>query len=118
MGKYWFIYQPNHPFATKQGYVAEHRLVYEKHFKCILLHYVQIDHIDGNPENNLIENLIPCYNGQHRKKYHKLNLDNRFCLFCKSKKTLYDKRRKYFVWRKYKDGYMCNTCYCKYVRIY
>jgi hypothetical protein len=116
-GKYWFIYKPDHPFASKDGYVAEHRLVYEAYYNCILLNYVQIHHIDGNSINNSIQNLVPCYNGQHRKKYHKLDTSNRLCLFCKSNKTYFDKSRKYFVWRKYKDGFICNICYCNYIRI-
>ena len=115
-GKYWAIRKPNHPFATNRGYVPEHRLVYEEHYNCILLPY-NIAHIISTVIQKIIQSkLVPCYNGQHRKKYHKLDTSNRLCLFCKTNKTFYDKNRKYVVWRKYKDGYMCNICYCKYVR--
>jgi hypothetical protein len=59
------IYKPDHKFANVKGYVYEHRLVYEEHFKCCLLPYTVIHHIDGNRINNRIENLKPYYNNQH-----------------------------------------------------
>ena len=94
------INQIIHSLLT-DGYVTERQLVYEKYFKCILLHYVQIHHIDSNTENNSIENLIPCFNGRHRKKYHKLNLDLiDIVYFVKPIKRFYDKAKKIFCMEK------------------
>ena len=36
-----------------------HRIIYEKHYNCCLLPFIEIHHIDGNSKNNAIENLKP-----------------------------------------------------------
>jgi len=54
---YILIYSPNHPYATKQGRVREHRLVMEKSIGRYLLPSEVVHHIDGNKQNNSIENL-------------------------------------------------------------
>jgi uncharacterized protein (DUF1330 family) len=66
---YWHIYCPGHPYAKKQvPYVAEHRLIMEKHLGRYLLRSEVCHHIDGNRENNALENLIVFQtNGQHLK---------------------------------------------------
>ena len=55
---YRYIYSPLHPFRTKQNYVAEHRLVMEQKIQRYLLPKEVVHHIDGNPLNNEIENLV------------------------------------------------------------
>ena len=57
-GGYVYIYCPTHPYATKQGYVAEHRLVMEKHIGRVLLPTEVVHHIDNDIQNNLIKNLM------------------------------------------------------------
>ena len=77
------VYCPNHPFSSKNGRVAEHRLVVEdnyslfdsKYFTVIdgkhyLLPSSQVHHKDYNHNNNSISNLIPCTRKEH-KRYHK-----------------------------------------------
>lgn len=55
---YWYIYSPDHPRATKQHYMLEHRLVMER----ILGRYLEpnevVHHIDGNRQNNAPDNLM------------------------------------------------------------
>lgn len=63
---YWYIWMPEHPRATKAGYILEHRLVME----ATLGRYLDIEevvhHIDKNREHNDPSNLrlFPC-NGDH-----------------------------------------------------
>jgi len=54
---YWYVYRPDHPRATKQRYVAEHRLVMEQKLGRLLLRTEVVHHIDGNPQNNDPANL-------------------------------------------------------------
>jgi hypothetical protein len=49
---YRYIYNPDHPRATKAGFVSEHRLVYEAKIGRYLLPSEVVHHIDGNPLNN------------------------------------------------------------------
>lgn len=55
--RYWYIYLPKHPFATKQGYVLEHRLVMEQELQRFLKPSEVVHHKNGNPEDNRPANL-------------------------------------------------------------
>jgi hypothetical protein len=55
---YRYLYRPDHPHTTKQGYVAEHRLVVEDREGRLLLPDEVVHHIDGDPLNNAPENLM------------------------------------------------------------
>jgi hypothetical protein len=54
---YWYIYKPDHPFANNSGYYAEHRWIYEQHYNCCLLPWIDIHHKNGKRDDNRIENL-------------------------------------------------------------
>jgi hypothetical protein len=69
----------NSRYVNSEGYVIvyrnsklvkEHRWIYEQYYNCCLLSITQLHHIDGNRQNNSIENLEPVYNGIHKHKYH------------------------------------------------
>ncbi len=49
-------YVPFHHFADAHGYVREHRLIWEHHYRAILLPWAMVYHINGNRHDNRIEN--------------------------------------------------------------
>jgi hypothetical protein len=70
---YIYIYKPNHPFCRKQFYVLEHRLVTEKHLCRYLTSTEVVHHINGNPSDNRIKNLMLFENNAEHIKYHSKN---------------------------------------------
>lgn len=65
-----------HDYHTKTSskYIRLHRLVYEEYYKCCLLSWTVVHHIDGNRKNNEISNLEPMY----KNKHDKLTAQNRY----------------------------------------
>lgn len=63
-GRFW-IYMPDHPSCNSRKYVAEHRLVVEKHLGRSLRFNEIVHHIDGNPRNNEIKNLVVTTRKEH-----------------------------------------------------
>ncbi len=55
--KYIMVKISDHPWASKQGYILEHRLIMEKEIGRILQPNEYIHHINGNGKDNRIENL-------------------------------------------------------------
>ena len=56
---YVMIYMPNHPNRDKTtNYIREHRIVVEGYIGRYLLTTEDVHHIDGNKENNVIDNLM------------------------------------------------------------
>ena len=63
---YRMILKPEHPFATRRGYVMEHRLVAEKKLGRFLTKREDVHHIDGNKQNNQSSNLMVVSRSEHR----------------------------------------------------
>ena len=57
VGGYRYLYRPDHPRATKQGYVLEHRLAMEAHLGRSLEPHEVVHHRDGDRLNNDLSNL-------------------------------------------------------------
>ena len=64
------VFRPNHPSATKQGYVMKHRLVCEDHLGRILKPEEVVHHINGNCWDNWLENLKLFENNSSHMKKH------------------------------------------------
>lgn len=64
---YILIYKPEYHGASPNGYVKEHRLLYEKHFDCCLLPWTEIHHKNGIRDDNRIENLELHTKASHTK---------------------------------------------------
>lgn len=68
-GKYILVYAPDHPYATTNGAVLEHRLVMEKVLGRYLEPYEVVHHKDGNKKNNDPSNLEVKTSSQHIKDH-------------------------------------------------
>ncbi len=121
---YLLEYCKGHPQADKTGYVLQHRLVYERYYKCCLLPWIEIHHKDGNKKNNQkISNLIPISKSKHlmitnalKKGIEIEDLDKpKFCIYpkCKTPDKTYIDIKGSEAWFIYKDGYICRNCYYK-----
>lgn len=107
---YIYIWKPNHLFATKKGYVREHRLVMEAHIGRYLTKDEDIHHINGNKKDNRIENLeLFESHSDHIKNGHGKKDKDYICKLCGSNTTYKDKRG-YQFWSKYEDGHICSRC--------
>lgn len=68
------IKAPNHPNVSAYGYYPEHRLIMEKHIKRRLKKHEVVHHIDLDPTNNDINNLLLLDNSQHIRLHYYLQL--------------------------------------------
>lgn len=69
---YKYIFLPKHPFCSKQGYVAEHRLVMEKKLGRYLTAEELVHHKNEIRSDNRESNLILCNFSEHAKiHFHK-----------------------------------------------
>jgi len=59
--------------ARKDGYIMEHRLVMAKYLNRILTKIEVVHHIDHNPSNNKIENLMLFSSNSEHKKFEGRN---------------------------------------------
>ena len=64
-GGYVLIKMREHPRANNCGYIREHRLVMEKYLGRYLKPSEIVHHLDGNRQNNKIENLLLTKSSRH-----------------------------------------------------
>jgi len=54
---YWEVYAPEHPNASQNGYVREHRFIMSAHIGRALSRKEHVHHINGDKLDNRLENL-------------------------------------------------------------
>lgn len=64
-GGYIYIYSPDHPRATKHGYIFEHILVAEQKIGRFLEKGEIVHHINGDRTDNSPDNLLVCTRKEH-----------------------------------------------------
>jgi len=62
---YIMIWKPDHHNCNTRGLVFEYRLVYEEYYRCCLLKWATVHHINGIKDDNRIENLKAMSNRDH-----------------------------------------------------
>lgn len=70
MRGYRYVRVSGHPHADKDGFIREHRWIMEQYLKCILEPGLIVHHLDGNKQNNELDNLAVCTPSEHMTKYH------------------------------------------------
>ena len=66
-GDYLYALVPDHPNASKNGYVLEHRVIMERKIKRYLTSNEVVHHIDGNKHNNEVSNLQLMSASEHNR---------------------------------------------------
>ena len=68
---YKYIKLSEHPFCNSHGYVAEHRLIMEKKIGRYLNREEIVHHINGDKQDNTIDNLQILSSEEHNTIHHK-----------------------------------------------
>lgn len=68
-GKYNYVLLPEHPNATKHGYVLEHRVIVENNIGRLLKKNEFVHHINGKTKDNRFENLSIVLDSEHAKNH-------------------------------------------------
>lgn len=109
-GDYLYALVPDHPNATKNGYVLMHRVVMENHLGRLLSANEVVHHKDHNKKNNDIENLEVLDALEHSKLHAAEKKKNYVKLVCpECGKTFIQVRNKTHL-IKTKNKFGCTFC--------
>lgn len=113
---YEYVYAPDHPYRNHRNKVYRHRLVAEEYLsnliglKIYLGKSILIHHIDENPKNNHISNLMIVTRALHQTIHKTVDRSDYFCLMCHESVT-YTHPIQGPKWFDYNSGHICHTCY-------
>lgn len=111
-GGYVYVMKPEHPNASKSGYVMEHRLIMEEHLGRLLKKDEDIHHINKIKTDNRLENLQLLTKSEHGIVEHPhIDMTHRRCALCLSNKTGMQKRDGRPHWFYIGHLLVCNKCY-------
>lgn len=68
---YIFLLKPDHPNAKQNGYVRESHFVMSEHLDRPIATNEVVHHINGNPSDNCLENLVLMTRRTHATHHHK-----------------------------------------------
>ena len=118
LGGYWQLWLPEYYRSGKGGRVHEHIYFYEQYYKVCILPGIDVNHIDGNPDNNMPWNLVTMKHGDHTryhnnkgKNWFKKDMSSRRCKFCNSLKSYTDKKGYIHWYGNEIDGWICYKCH-------
>lgn len=81
-GEYNYAVVPDHPKATKHGYVLEHRVVMENHLRRLLDATELVHHKDENKKNNALSNLEVVSAARHQQLHTVASVIHLKCAEC------------------------------------
>lgn len=112
-GDYNYALIKDHPFATENGYVLEHRIIMENHLNRILNPNEVVHHINESKKDNRIENLQLMKVGEH-ESMHGLQKGHILVeMKCPQCKKLFVIRRNQTFYVKKKGNYNCCSPSCR-----
>ena len=94
----------SHPNADKYGHMRLHVWLFTTHYKCCMLPWGQVHHIDGDTMNNDISNLEGMMKSAHRRNHMTADMSDRICSMCKAEES--HKRH----WYKHEGKWICKSC--------
>lgn len=81
-GDYYYTYLPEHPNCTSNGYVLEHRAIFENNLNRMLSDDEVVHHKNKNKKDNSFDNLELTTKEDHAKIHGKERLRNIVTLKC------------------------------------
>ena len=117
-GDYMYALVPEHPLATKNGYVLYHRVVMENHLGRLLNSHEVVHHKNHNKFDNRIENLevlndiehVRMHGLEHGREYADLK-----CPICRKEFTMPYNQTVYVKYPNQTDKAQCcsRSCGCR-----
>lgn len=106
------IWCPDHRLADCEGYVLEHRLVWESYNKASLLSNGVVHHINEVRSDNRPENLKAMTVKEHSiLHHHREDPSDRICCLCDITNEQCNPENKTSQWYRFGDLFICKKCY-------